>query len=94
LRSTTIDYLIHREANMRRTVCREFTYVACREPRKPAVSTGSPRSIPLFRADFLHSTSKIVEHSRYLPSNGNDFIQILQQFSPQLYSTSPQLFII
>ncbi len=31
-----------------------------------AVFPGSEWSIPMFRADFLHFTSKIVEHSRYL----------------------------
>jgi hypothetical protein len=31
-----------------------------------ALSPASCWSIPLFRADFLHFTSKIVEHSRYL----------------------------
>jgi hypothetical protein len=49
--STTIAYLINREANMRRTVCREFTYVEYREPFQMRFLQASPRSIPLFRAD-------------------------------------------
>src|SRR5215831_2065935 len=34
-----------------------------------AILRRSARSIPIFRADFLPFTSKIVEHSRYLPKN-------------------------
>jgi hypothetical protein len=32
-------------------------------------------SIPLFRADFLPFTSKIVEHSRYLLLRGQQFVK-------------------
>jgi len=38
------------------------------QPASQAIVRRSARSIPMFRADFLPFTSKIVEHSRYLPS--------------------------
>src|SRR5713101_7228852 len=37
-------------------------------PASQAILRRSARSIPMFRADFLPFTSKIVEHSRYLPA--------------------------
>src|SRR5258708_29503421 len=41
------------------------------QPASPAILRRSARSIPMFRADFLPFTSKIVEHSRYLPLPGH-----------------------
>jgi hypothetical protein len=52
---------------MRRTVCRECTYVEYREPFQMRFLQAASRSIPLFRADFLHSTSKSVEVSPKVP---------------------------
>src|SRR5260370_16108472 len=46
----------------------ELPAMAYRHPLAFAILRRSARSIPLFRADFLPFTSKIVEHSRYLPS--------------------------
>jgi hypothetical protein len=37
------------------------------QPASEAILRRSARSIPMFRADFLPFTSKIVEHSRHLP---------------------------
>ena len=37
------------------------------QPASQAILRRSARSISMFRADFLPFTSKIVEHSRYLP---------------------------
>jgi hypothetical protein len=41
--------------------------ISLEEARSEAIFLGSQWSIPLFRADFLCFTLKIVEHSRYLP---------------------------
>src|SRR5260370_17338139 len=43
-----------------------FTTFKGSHTRSGAVSPGSEWSIPMFRAEFLSLTSKIVEHSRYL----------------------------
>jgi hypothetical protein len=43
------------------------------EARWEAASPDSEWLIPRFRAEFLHFTSKIVEHSRYLPVYRQDF---------------------
>jgi hypothetical protein len=37
------------------------------QPASQAILRRSARSLPMFRANFLPFTSKIVEHSRYLP---------------------------
>ena len=52
---------------LRKSLFYECRTSACNSPLAFAILRRSARSIPMFRADFLPFTSKIVEHSRYLP---------------------------
>lgn len=51
----------------RESLSYECTPWACNSPLTFAILRRSARSLPMFRADFLPSVLKTVEHSRYLP---------------------------
>jgi hypothetical protein len=58
---------------LRKSLFYECTTSACNSPLAFAILWRSARSIPMVRTDFLPFTSKIVEHSRYLP--GEESVQ-------------------
>jgi len=68
--STSLFRAVRCRSSVSYSFCRllELPEMAYRHPLAFAILRRSARSIPMFRADFLPFTSKIVEHSRYLPS--------------------------
>ncbi len=65
-----------------------FTTFKGSHTRSGAVSPGSEWSIPLFRAEFLSLTSKIVEHSRYLLKSLACLLPLVRSGKVALLSTA------
>ncbi len=65
-----------------------FTTFKGSHTRSGAVSPGSEWSIPLFRAEFLSLTSKIVEHSRYLLKSLAYLLPLVRSGKVALLSTA------
>src|SRR5216684_943992 len=64
--------------------------ICVQQPASKAILRRSARSIHMFRADFLPFTSKIVEHSRYLPMRAQQCQQSIH-YSQQAYDAILQL---
>src|SRR5258708_1574584 len=63
--------------------------ICVQQPASQAILRRSARSIPMFRADFLPFTSKIVEHSRYLPKTLQLFVAPKLDMSPGCLTSIP-----
>jgi hypothetical protein len=61
-----------KEANMRRTICREFTNIECREPLKAAIFLDSNQLISILECKFPPLSAKTVSHSVNLPTCSSD----------------------